>query len=431
MPYASQDKIRIKTEILAGITTFLAAMYIIIVNPAILSDAGMPFGGVVTATVLVSAFSSILMGLYAKNPILIAPGMGLNAFFAYSVVLGSDISWQTALGAVFWSGIIFVLLSLFGIRKLLVQAIPQQLRYGIASGIGLFIAFIGLQHSGLVVADKTTLVRFGTLDPPTLVCIAGFAATGILVARRIRGALIFGIVATTLLAIPVGRLWGPQAMDPLVVWKGFFAAPDFTLIGSLDLTTSLKLSVWHVTFTLFFTDLFDSLSTFVGVAEAAQIKDAEGNPRNIRQSMIVDGIATACSGLLGTSPATSYIESAGGIEEGGRHGTTAVVAGLCFLPFMFFSPLLNLVPQIATAPALIIVGVFMMKPVLRIEWHTMDNAIPAFLGLVLIPLTYSITHGIIWGFLSWTILKIALGKWEDISPTLLVIDAFAILFFVV
>jgi AGZA family xanthine/uracil permease-like MFS transporter len=420
-----------KTEILAGITTFLAAMYIIIVNPAILSEAGMPFSGVLTATVLVSAFSSILMGLYARNPILLAPGMGLNAFFAYSVVVGMGVSWPTALGAVFWSGILFVLLSVFGIRELLIKAIPQQLRYGVASGIGLFIAFIGLQNSGFIVDDKTTLLSFGTLDASTLTFIAGCAVTMVLVAKRVKGALILGIIATTIFAVPAGRLWATDIAHPLVEWKGVFAPPDFSLFGRLDLLASLQLSIWHVTFTLFFTDLFDSISTFVGVAEAAQLKDARGNPRNIRQSMIVDGIATAMSGLVGTSSTTSYIESASGIEEGGRGGTTAVVAGLCFLPFMFFSPLLNLVPRIATAPALIIVGAFMMKPVLKIKWDTYDSAIPAFLSLILVPLTYSITHGIIWGFLSWTVIKLVLGKFEDVTPTLLVIDVLAIVFFIV
>jgi AGZA family xanthine/uracil permease-like MFS transporter len=413
-----------RTEIIAGITTFLATMYIIVVNPAIISKCGMPFNGVLTATVLVAAFSSIAMGIYANNPIVLAPGMGINAFFTYTVVLGMGVRWETALGAVFWAGIIFILLSVFNIRTLIVKAIPVQLRYAIAAGIGLFITLIGFTNSGFIASHPATIIGRGVLDAKTLTFLAGLALSALLVVKRTKGALIVGIVFTTLAATAIGRLWGDELV---VVWQGIAAAPDFSTFLKLDLIGSIKLALWPVIFALLFTDMFDSLSTFVGIAEAGDIKDNEGEPRNIRQSLIVDGVATAVSGLFGTSSATSYIESAAGIEEGGRTGLTAVVAGLLFLPLMFFSPLLSIVPAIATAPVLVLVGVFMIRPVTRIDWQNYDNAIPAFLAMFLIPVTYSITQGIIWGFLSWTVIKILAGKKEEITPALLVIDIFAVL----
>lgn len=427
----------IKTEAIAGCTTFLATMYIIVVNPGILSEAGMPFSGVLTATVLVCAFSSIAMGLYANNPIVLAPGMGINAFFAYSVVIGMGVTWQTALGAVFWSGIMFILLSVFNIRTAIVRAIPKQLRYAIASGIGLFIATIGFMNAHFIVSNPATVIGLGELNAMTITFLVGLAIMALLVSLRVRGALILGITITTILAIPIGRLWGdastvsPSGAETLVTWQGLFSAPNFSVFFQLDFIHSLKLALWPVIFAFLFTDMFDSLSTFIGVAEAADLIDENGEPRHIKESLIVDGFSTTISGLFGTSSGTSYIESATGIEEGGRTGLTAVVAGLLFLPFMFFSPLLTIVPSIATAPALVLVGVFMMKPVQKINWGQMDDAIPALLALILIPLTYSITQGIIWGFLSWTIIKIFAGKVEEISVTLIFIDLFAILALIV
>ena len=414
----------LRTEVLAGITTFLATMYIIVVNPSILSNAGMPFSGVLTATILVSAFSSIAMGIYAKNPIVIAPGMGLNAFFTFSVVLGMGIEWTVALGAVFWSGIIFIILSVFNIRAKIVQAIPKQIRYAVSAGIGLFITLIGFVNAGFIVDNPATLISFGGLNPSTTIFMVGLIITSILVVKRIKGALIFGIIVTTILSIAIGRVWGEAT---IVNWNGLFEAPDFSLLFSLNIIDSLSLAMFPVIFAFLFTDMFDSLSTFVGVAEAANLVDEDGEPLNIKESLIVDGLATTVSGLFGTSAGTSFIESATGIEEGGRTGLTAIVAGLLFLPFMFLSPLLSVIPTIATATALVIVGVFMMNPVKKINWTNYDDAIPAFLAMVLIPATYSITQGIIWGFISWTIIKLAVGKKEEVTPTLIIIDIFAIL----
>ncbi|WP_428656976.1 NCS2 family permease [Runella sp.] len=429
----SQNGTTVRTEVIAGLSSFLATMYIIVVNPAILSQSGMPFGGVLTATVLLSFFCSLMMGLYARNPLLVAPGMGLNAFFTFTVVKGMGVAWQTALGAVFWAGVIFLILSVFNVRTYIVQAIPKPLRYAISSGIGLFITLIGLTNAKFIVSNPATLVGMGNLkDPILLTFLIGLIITAVLIVRKVQGGIVIGIVLTTLMAIPIGRWWGDASavnfgQTALVNWNGLWAAPDFSLLFQLDLTGSLTLALWPVIFAFTFTDLFDSVSTFVGVAEAADLYDENGDPRNIQQSLLTDAVATTLAGLLGTSPGTAYIESAVGIEQGGRTGLTAIVAAFLFLPFMFLSPLLSVIPSIATALALILVGAFMMKPITKIDWTVMDEAIPCLLALVLIPFSYSITQGIIFGFLSWTLLKTATGKSKEVSPTLWIIDAFAVM----
>lgn len=427
-----KNKTDFKTEIIAGLTTFLATMYIIVVNPAILSKTGMPFSGVLTATVLVCFFSSMMMGLYAKNPIVVAPGMGLNAFFTFSVVLGMGVKWEIALGAVFWAGIFFFVLSVFNVRTFIVQAIPKQLRYAVSAGIGLFITLIGFANAKFIIPNPATMVSIAKMDPVVVTFLVGLAVTSILVIKRVKAAMIFGIIFTTLAAIPIGRLYGDASainfgIPTLVTFSGIFSAPDFSLLLKLDFVNSLHFAVWPVIFAIVFTDMFDSLSTFVGVAEAADLFDETGEPRNVKQALIVDSFATGVAGLLGSSAGTAYIESATGIEEGGRTGLTAVTAAILFLPFMFLSPLLSIVPAIATAPALVLVGVFMLKPVTKVQWNKLDDAIPAFLALVLIPYTYSITQGIIWGFLSWTVIKLLTGKHKEVTPTLIIIDLFAIL----
>lgn len=425
----------LKIETLAGITTFLASMYIIIVNPSIISATGMPFEGVLTATILVSSFSSIMMGIYANNPILIAPGMGINAFFTYSVVLGMGIEWEVALGIVFWSGIIFLILSLLNIRVLILKSIPKQIRFGISAGIGLFITLIGFTNAKFIVSSPNTLISMGKIDVVSITFLTGLMITSFLVTKRIKGALVLGIIITTLLTVPVGRIYGDATANfgtpTLVTWKGLFSLPDFSLLFKLDVVESLNYIYIPVIFSFLFVDMFDSIATFIGVAEAGNLLDETGEPRRIKESLLVDALATTISGLFGTSSGTSYIESAAGVEEGGRTGLTAVIAGLLFLPFMFFSPLLSIIPPIATAPSLILVGVFMMKPIAKIKWDNFDDSIPAFLGMVLIPLTNSITHGIIWSFISWTIIKLALGKKEEVTLILIIIDIFAIISLIV
>lgn len=422
-----------RTEILAGVSTFLATMYIIVVNPAILSQAGLPFNGVLTATVLLSFFCSLMMGLYARNPLVVAPGMGLNAFFTFTAVKTGGISPEIALGAVFWAGVLFLILSVTNVRSAIVRTIPKPLRYAISAGIGLFITLIGFENAHFIVANPATLVSIASLkDPIILTFIVGLLLTAALVVRNVPGAIIIGITLTTLAAMPIGRVWGDAAavnfgQKTLVNFAGFVAAPDFSLIGKLDLFHSLQWSLWPVIFAFVFTDLFDSLSTFVGVAEAVGLQDESGEPRNLNRSLTTDAVATALAGLLGTSPGTAYIESAVGIAQGGRTGLTAIVAGSLFLPFLFLSPLLSVIPAIATAPALILVGAFMMQPIAKIDWHTLDDAVPAFLALVLIPFSYSITQGIIWGFLSWTVVKAAVGKWREIPAGLWLVDGFCVL----
>ncbi|CCH55266.1 Xanthine/uracil/vitamin C permease [Fibrisoma limi BUZ 3] len=422
-----------RTEILAGISTFLATMYIIVVNPAILSQAGLPFSGVLTATILLSFVCSLMMGLYARNPIVVAPGMGLNAFFTFTAVKTMGLRPEVALGAVFWAGVLFLLLSIGNVRSALVRTIPHPLRYAVSAGIGLFITLIGFENAKFIVANPATLVSITRLnDPIVLTFIFGLLLTSVLVVRNVPGAIIIGIVLTTLAAWPIGRFWGDASAinfgnRELVSFQGIWSTPDFSLIGKVDLVNSLQWSLWPVIFAFVFTDLFDSLSTFVGVAEAGNLYGPDGHPRNLNQSLLTDAVATALAGLLGTSPGTSYIESAVGIAQGGRTGLTAIVAGCCFLPFLFLSPLLSIIPAIATAPALVLVGAFMMKPVTRINWNQLDDALPAFLALVLIPFTYSITQGIIWGFLSWTVIKVAVGKSHEVPVGLWIVDGFCLI----
>ncbi|SEI38875.1 putative MFS transporter, AGZA family, xanthine/uracil permease [Dyadobacter sp. SG02] len=423
--FSGLRKEQISTEILAGISSFLATAYIIVVNPSILSQTGMPFPAVLTATILVSFFSSLMMGIYANNPILVAPGMGLNAFFTYTAVLTNGLSWQVALGTVFWSGVFFLILSAFNIRSYIVRAIPKPLRFGIAAGIGLFITLIGFANAKFIVPNPATMISLGNLNAPTLTFIAGLLATVILLIRNVKGSILIGIVVTSLLAWPIGRWWGGS--EAIITIDHVVAKPDFSLLFQLDFLNSLKWSLAPIILAFVFTDMFDSLSTFVGLAEASNLLDENGEPRNIRRSLMVDAISTTIAGLTGSSPGTAYIESAVGIEQGGKTGLTAVTGAILFLPFLFLSPLLSAIPTIATAPALVLVGVFMMKPVIRINWNDLSEAFPAFLAMVLIPFTYSITQGIIWGFLSWTALKLLTGRARDISIALIIIDIFAIL----
>ena len=424
----------LKTEILAGLSTFLAAFYIIIVNPAILSAADMPFSAVLTATVLVAAFGSLMMGLYAKNPIIVAPGMGINAFFTFTAVKGYGLTYQEALGTVFWSGVIFLLLSFFQTREKILAAIPNSIRHAVASGIGLFICFIGFQNAHFIIDNPESLVGLASFkDPVTLTFLAGLLLTAVMLARQISGALIYGILFTTLLSYPIGRWWGDASainfgLPTLVAYQGFFSWPDFSLVLQADILGSLSYSYLSVIFVFTFTILFDGLSTLLGLAEASGLKDDDGNPKNLKKALMTDAFSTLFAGLLGSSSGTAYIESAVGIKAGGRTGATAVTAGLLFLPFMFFSPLLSMIPSIASSIALVLVGSFMITPITKINWNETGEAIPAFLTLVLIPFTYSLSTGIAFGLISWTLLKVFQGKASEVKPILLFITLLSILF---
>ncbi|MCD6578245.1 NCS2 family permease [bacterium] len=408
-----------KKEILAGFTTFLTMSYIIVVNPQILSATGMSYNGILTATILVSFLSTVLMGLYANLPYALAPGMGINAFFTYTLVINQHIPWQDALGAVFISGLIFIVLSLFKIREEIVKAIPRSLRFGVAAGIGLFIAFIGFKNAGFIVSDPATYISRGPLNVSVLLFLIGLLITIFLILKKVKGALLLGIITTTLLAIPFKKF---------IIPDNIISSPDFSSVFfKLHILKVLKLSMIAPIFTFLFTDMFDSISAFIGISNIANMTDENGQPKNVGKALLVDAISTTVSGLFGTSSGTTYIESASGVEEGGRTGLTAITTGLLFLPFLFIANFLKAIPPFATAPALVIVGVYMMQGVSSVDFKNLENGIPAFLALILIPLTYSITQGIIWAFIAYTLIKVLLGKYRELSPMMYIIFIFSIL----
>ncbi len=416
----------VRVEVLAGITTFLTMAYIIVVNPLILGDAGVPIEGAMFATVMVAAISSIFMGLYAKLPIALAPGMGLNAYFAYTLVLAQGLSWQTALAAVFVSGLVFIALSLPGwnVREKIVRAVPSGVRMGVAAGIGLFLALIGMVNAGVITASPATVVAFGGFSASFVLFFLGLVLAATFLIRKVRGALILSILGVSILALVfqwLGWVEGAVFVPDRVV-----AAPSLDTFFQLDLLGVFSVSIIAPIFALLFTDMFDSISTFVGVTKVAGLVDEEGHPKNAGKALLVDGTSTAISGLFGSSPGTAYIESAAGVEEGGRSGLTAVVAGLLFLPFMFFSPLLGFIPAVATAPVLVLVGLFMMSVLKDVDWSDYEVVVPAFVAMIAIPFTYSITEGIVFGFLAHVIILVLNGKAREISPTLWVIFALSI-----
>jgi AGZA family xanthine/uracil permease-like MFS transporter len=405
----------IRTEAIAGITTFFTMAYIVVVNPAILSTpgTGMSFSGVLTATVVVCFVMTLLMGVYAKLPFAVAPGMGLNAFFTFTIILTQKVWWQTALGIVFWAGILFFLISITPIRETIAKAIPTELRIGTAAGIGIFLTFIGFKNSGLITSDPVTFVKLGLLGKEALLTIVGLVITLILVIRRSVFSFLAGIFIVTLISLALGMIKAPEHL---------LSAPDFkTVFLKLDILGALKLSLLPAIIAILFTDLFDSISTFIGVAHAAELLDEQGNPRNLRQGLIVDALATLGAGVAGTSSGTAYIESIAGINVGGRTGLTSVFTALCFLPCLFLAPLAGMVPPYATAPVLILVGASMFKSVGQIAFSKIEEGLPAFLTIILIPLTFSITQGILWGFISHVGLYLIVGRRRDIHPVMFVL----------
>jgi AGZA family xanthine/uracil permease-like MFS transporter len=410
----------LRTEAIAGITTFFTMAYIVVVNPTILSTpgTGMAFSGVLTATVLVCFVMTLLMGLYAKLPFAVAPGMGINAFFTFTIILTQGVWWQTALGIVFWAGVLFLLISVTPVRETIAKAIPAELRIGTAAGIGIFLTFIGLKNAGLITSDPVTIVKLGTLGAQTLLAILGLIVTLILLIRRSALAYLAGIFVVTVVAWAAGQVKTPPS---------FVSAPDFqTVFLKLDILGALKLSLLPAIIGILFTDLFDSISTFIGVAHAANLLDEQGHPRNLRQGLIVDSIATFGAGLAGTSSGTAYIESIAGINSGGRTGMTSVFTALCFLPCFFLAPLAGMVPVYATAPVLVLVGAAMFKSVNNIDFGKIEEGLPAFLTIILIPLTFSITQGILWGFISHVGLYLIVGRRKEIHPVMYVLALVAI-----
>ncbi len=394
-----------RTEILAGVTTFLTMAYIVLVNPAILSVAGMPLAAVTAATCLSAAFGSILMGIVARYPIALAPGMGLNAYFTYTVCLKMHIPWQTALGAVFFSGVIFLALTAAGIRQMILRSIPHELYAAVASGIGLFIAFIGFRNAGLVVSDSATLVGMGNIRNPTAaLALFGLILMVVLEVWKVRGSILIGVLVTTGIAWMFGLVhWTPAA-------GGFqsLAATAF----KLDIRGALNKGLLEIIFVFFFVDLFDNLGTLVAVTKRAGLIAHDHSIPRLNSILFADATATVFGSLTGTSTVTSYVESTAGVMAGGRSGVTAIVTGLLFLCAIGAAPYVGVVPQAATAPALILVGSMMLATIVEIRWHDPLVAIPAFLTLVLIPLTYSIANGLGFGVIAWAVLHLATGHYR-------------------
>jgi AGZA family xanthine/uracil permease-like MFS transporter len=399
---------RLRTEVVAGLTTFLATAYIVVVNPVILSDGtGMPFDGLVTATVLLCALLTILMGVYARLPFAVAPGMGLNAFFAYTIVVGQQVPWPTALGMVFWAGVLFLVISVTPLREQVATAIPASLRTAMAAGIGLLLTLIGLKGAGIVVADPVTMVKAGPVTPQMLLAVAGLIVA---VALMIRGK-VFAFLAC--IGLVTGAGWALGLVTPPASWV---SRPNLTAVTlRLDLWGALAPALWPSIVAVLFTDLFDSISTFIGVAEATGFTDEQGRPVRLREGLLVDAWATLGAGLLGTSSGTAYVESAAGINAGGRTGLTAVVAGLCFVPCLFLAPLVATVPAFATAPVLIVVGVLMFRTCKTLPFGRLEEITPAFLTLVLIPLSLSITQGLLWGLVAHVVAFVIAGRARELT----------------
>lgn len=408
-----------RTEILAGFTTFVTMAYIVFVNPGILQETGMPFAAVVAATCLSAAVGSLLMGIIARYPIALAPGMGLNAYFTYTVCKSMHVPWQTALGAVFLSGVAFLILTLLGVRQLVVKSIPSDLYAAVAVGIGLFIAFIGLKNAGLIVAHPATLVSLGDLhQPQTLLAIFGLLLTAALMAWKVRAAMLIGVLGTTALAILTGQAsWTPGLSDITAIRGTAF---------QLDIGAALKIGLLEIVFVFLFVDLFDNLGTLLAVSRKAGLHDAHSAaseiPR-INRILLSDSLATITGSLAGTSTVVSYIESAAGVVAGGRTGIPAIVTGLLFLVALVVAPLVGVIPGAATAPALILVGSMMCSHTAEIQWGEPRLAIPAFLTMITIPLTFSIANGLALGFTAYTLIKIAGGRFRELNAMELILTA--------
>lgn len=415
-----EHKTDVRTEAVAGLTTFLTMAYILIVNPLILSETGMDFGAVFTATALSAAIATLVMAFAANLPFALAPGMGLNAFFAYTVVLTMGYSWQFALTAVFLEGIIFIILTLFNVREAIVNSIPANIKKAISVGIGLFIAFIGFQNAGIIKDDMATLVILGDITSGTaLLAMIGLIVTGLLLALKVRGALLIGIIATTIIGIPFGITSAPQGSWTPPSLAPIFFKFDFAQVFTLDMLIVL--------FTFLFVDMFDTVGTLIGVATKAKLIDKDGNIPKVKQALLADSIGTTVGAIFGTSTVTTYVESSAGVAEGGKTGLTALSTAVLFIIALFLSPLFLAIPGAATAPALILVGLFMITPVKDIDFGDFTEAIPAFLALIIMPLSYSIANGIMIGMLSWILLKIVSGKFKEINLMTIIVGVLFLL----
>ena len=414
-------KHNVRTEIVAGITTFLTMSYILAVNPSMFGLLeGMPAGAVFTTTALAAIIGTLAMAFLAKLPFGLAPGMGLNAFFVFTVCMGMGYSWQFALTAVFIEGILFIIMTITNIREAIVNAIPKNLRYAIGGGIGLFIAFIGMQNAGIIVNDDATLIALGDITSGTaLLALIGLIITGVLYALNIKGAMLIGILVTTVIGIPMG----------ITEFKGIVSTPESIspIFCKFEWHNIFTLDMLVIVFTFLFIDLFDTVGTLVGVSTKAKMVDENGRIPNLKQAFMADAIATTAGAMLGTSTTTTYVESAAGVAQGGRTGLTAFSIACCFAIALFFSPLFLSVPGAATAPVLILVGMLMMEPVRNIDFDDATEAIPAFITLAMMPLAYSISAGIMLGMISYVIINICCGKFKKLTPAMYILAVLFIL----
>lgn len=414
-------KHNIRTEIVAGITTFLTMSYILAVNPSMFGLLeGMPAGAVFTTTALAAIIGTLAMSLLAKLPFGLAPGMGLNAFFVFSVCMGMGYTWQFALTAVFLEGIIFIILTLTNVREAIVNAIPKNLRYAIGGGIGLFIAFIGMQNAGIIVNDDATLVVLGDITSGSaLLALIGLVITGVLYALNVKGAMLIGILVTTIIGIPMG----------ITEFKGVVSTPESIapIFCQFEWEHIFSLDMLVVVFTFLFIDMFDTVGTLVGVSTKAKMVDENGRIPNLKQAFMADAIATTAGAMLGTSTTTTYVESAAGVAQGGRTGLTAFSIACCFAIALFFSPLFLSVPGAATAPVLILVGMLMMEPVRNIDFDDATEAIPSFIALIMMPLAYSISAGIMLGMIAYVIINMCCGKFKKLTPAMYILAVLFIL----
>jgi AGZA family xanthine/uracil permease-like MFS transporter len=416
-----EKQTNIRTEFVAGATTFLTMAYIIFVNPNILSAAGMDKQALIIVTCIVSAIITIITGLFANAPIAMAPGMGLNAFLSYSLVMGGKITWQTALGVVFLSGLLCFVLTLLGLRKRLVEAIPISLISAISVGIGLFITFIGLVNMGIIVKNESTLVSAGPLTWPIVIGLCGLLVMAFLEIKKVKGSLLLGIMFATALAVISGYVEKPKELLS-------FSFDIRSVAFQLDILGAFKWGLFGSIFTLMFMDMFDSIGTLVACCNEAKMIDEKGKIKGLDLLLQIDAAASMLGAALGTSTITSYIESAAGIEEGGRTGLTSVVTGVLFLLALLFVPIVGIVPAYATGPALVMVGLFMMKEIKRIDFGNLEEAFPAFIIMVMIALSYSISTGLAFGFISFVVIKTFSGKIRDVKPTMWVIAALSVMF---
>lgn len=415
----------LRTETIAGLTTFLTMSYILAVNPAILSTTGMDKGAVFTATALASAIATLLLAFMAKLPFAQAPSMGLNAFFAFTLVQGMGYSWQTAMAAMFVEGIIFILITFLNVREMILNSIPMNLRYAISAGIGMFIAFIGLKNAGIIEADPTTFVALGHFTTTSVLAMLGILISAVLLLRRVKGALFYSILVCTLIGIPLGVTEIPRDFMPVDLPHSLvptFCKFDFSELFSWDMAV--------VIFTLLFMNIFDTVGTLVGLASKTGIMGADGHIPHVKEAMMSDAIGTTIGSMMGSSTITTYVESASGIAEGGRSGVTSLVTGLLFVLALFFAPLFLLIPNAATTGALVLVGVFMMDAVARIDMEDISEALPAFVTMIMMVLTYSIADGMVLGLLCYVLLKVGCGRYRQVSVTMYVLALLFVLKFV-